>query len=186
MSSIDTARRRTDSAHLHSPCHAIVLGAAGRVGSAFARRLSRDGYIVHADVPDPVSARAAIAPVYLFDCAYEHGDPAGHVERVVAHLARWRRYAAIFIPSSMWIGTDQSYGHAKLIVEELAAFYTGLGARVVTDRIGYFPGDGVEPNADDPMLHALVTGDGLYARVMARMVEHAAASPVSEPSSVPN
>jgi len=152
---------------------AIVLGARGRVGSAFARRLHDDGFLVLTDPADPPAVARAAAPTYLFDCAYADGDPAGHVERVVRHLADWRDYAGIFVPSSAWIDTDSDYARAKRAVEALVAFYVALGAPVVTDRIGYFPGDGAQPDANEPMIDRLVDGDTLYGRVMARLYQPA-------------
>lgn len=153
---------------------AIVLGAGGRVGSAFATRLQRDGFLVLTDPADPVIIARAATPAWLFDCAYRDGDPEGHVERVAGHLRHWGDYAGIFIPSSMWIGPDHLYGRAKLVVEELAGFYAALGANIVTDRIGYFPGDGVAPDLNEPLIGSLVDGDTLYARVMARLLARVA------------
>ena len=153
-----------------SSTSAIVTGSKGRLGRAFTVRLRRDGFQVETvDDGEPRRGPAAGDKPYLFDCAYRHDEPDQHVERVTAHLAQWRRYAAIFVPSSMWIDHDHAYGRAKRQVEHLAAHYTLLGARVVTDRIGYFPGDGVEPDRNDPMYDHRVTGDALYARVMHRM-----------------
>jgi hypothetical protein len=150
---------------------AIVLGGGGRVGGAFARRLREDGFLVLTDPADPVVIARSMRPCYLFDCAYRDGDPEGHVERVGAHLRHWRDYAAIFVPSSSWIDGDHGYARAKRVVEALAAFYTTLGARIVTDRIGYFPGDGVVADPTEPLIGQLVDGDTLYRRVMARMLE---------------
>lgn len=147
---------------------AIVLGAGGRVGSAFASRLRQDGFLVLTDPADPhVVARSVRA--YLFDCAYRDGEAEGHVQRVAAHLSHWRDYAGIFLPSSGWIDQETAYGRSKRVVEELAAFYRTLGANVVTDRIGYFPGDGVAPDPTEPLIAELVDGDVLYARVMTRL-----------------
>jgi hypothetical protein len=148
---------------------AIVLGADGRLGRAFVRRLHDDGYLVLLDPADPATIARATPRCYLFDCAYRDGDPEGHVARVAAHLRHWRDYAAIFVPSSAWIDGDHAYGQAKRVVEALAGFYAVLGARVVTDRIGYFPGDGVAPDPTEPLIDLLVDGDTLYERVMARM-----------------
>lgn len=148
---------------------AIVLGARGRVGGAFARRLRRDGWAVVEDPADPATVARSASPAWLFDCAYHDGDPAGHVERVAGHLAHWRDYAAIFVPSSDWIDEDHSYARGKRAVEALAAFYRGLGATVVTDRIGYFPGDDGVADANEPMIDRLVDGETLYARVMAAL-----------------
>lgn len=156
---------------------AIVLGANGRVGAAFARRLARDGVPVVADPADPVTVARATPGAYLFDCAYRHGDPEGHVARVAAHMAHWRDYAGIFVPSSDWIGLDHAYGRAKRVVEELAAFYRLLGANIVTDRIGYFPGDGVAADPTEPLIDRLVDGDTLYARVMAALLVPAQTCP---------
>lgn len=148
---------------------AIVMGAGGRVGSAFARRLHRDGFLVLTDPADPhVVARSVRA--YLFDCAYRDGDPEGHVERVGAQLTHWRHYTGIFVPSSCWVDQDSAYGRSKRVVEELAGFYRTLGANIVTDRIGYFPGDGVMPDLNEPLIAELVDGDALYARVMRRLM----------------
>ena len=153
---------------------AIVLGAGGRVGGAFATRLRRDGFLVLPDPADPhVVARSVRA--YLFDCAYRDGDAEGHVQRVAGHLAYWRDYAGVFLPSSAWIGEDDCYGRSKRVVEEMAGFYRTLGANVVTDRIGYFPGDGVAPDPTEPMIAQLVDGDTLYARVMGRFLAGVAA-----------
>ncbi len=150
---------------------AIVTGAKGRLGSAFVRRLQRDDFHVHGvDVGDAHPAELLTRRPYLFDCAYRHGEPGPHVERVEGHLRQWQRYEAIFVPSSQWITDDHPYGRAKVAVERLAAQYNALGARVVTDRIGYFPGDGVVPDPTEPMYAHRVTGDALYARVMARML----------------
>jgi nucleoside-diphosphate-sugar epimerase len=150
---------------------AIVTGSRGRLGRAFASRLSSDGFNVHGVEVGETQDRASTPgeQLYLFDLAYQHGDPDGHVDRVVGHLENWRRYEAIFVPSSLWIGADSPYGRAKLAVEHLAARYRALGARVVTDRIGYFPGDGIAPDPNEPFYEHRVTGDALYARVMARM-----------------
>ncbi len=152
---------------------AIVLGAGGRVGSAFARRLHDDDFLVLTDPAEPATVARAAAPAYLFDCAYADGDPSGHVERVGRHLAQWRDYAGIFVPSSAWIDTDSDYARAKRAVEALVAFYAALGAPVVTDRIGYFPGDGVAPDPTEPMIAQAIDGDTLYARVMARLYQPA-------------
>ena len=114
--------------------------------------------------------RALGQRVYLFDLAYTHGEPDAHVARVSAHLADWQSYDAIFVPSSMWIVADDAYGRAKQTVERLAAFYIAQGACVVTDRIGYFPGDGIDPDPTEPLFAHYVTGDALYARVMDRML----------------
>jgi nucleoside-diphosphate-sugar epimerase len=149
---------------------AIVTGAKGRLGRAFTLRLKRDGFEVEAiDVGETHRGHAPGYQPYLFDCAYHHDEPDQHVERVTGHLREWHRYAAIFVPSSMWIDHDHAYGRAKRKVEQLAAQYTLQGARIVTDRIGYFPGDGVEPDPSEPMYAHRVTGDALYARVMQRM-----------------
>ena len=148
---------------------AIVTGAKGRLGQAFAWRLSRDGYQVRTvDQGDTHPAACGGRPL-LFDFAYQHDEPDRHVERVTRHFNNWRRYAAIFVPSSMWIGHDQPYGRAKLAIEQLAVHYTALGARIVTDRIGYFPGDDVVPDRTEPLYAHHVTGEALYARVMQRM-----------------
>lgn len=150
---------------------AIVHGHEGRVGSAFASRLAADGFEL---VTGPAIARLEWPTIdvraYLFDCAYQHEDPAGHVERAAQHLAEWRRLAGIFIPSSMHIGPGTPYGRAKLVIEQLVGFYRGEGANVVTDRIGYFPGDGVAGDPANPYYHELVTGDELYARVMRKLI----------------
>ena len=150
---------------------AIVLGAGGRVGGAFAARLRRDGFLVFTDPADPHIVAHSVR-AYLFDCAYRDGDPEGHVERVARHLTHWRDFAGVFVPSSSWIGEDNAYGRSKRVVEELAGFYRTLGANVVTDRIGYFPGDGVAPDPSEPMFAHLVDGDTLYARVMGKMLAH--------------
>lgn len=150
---------------------AIVMGSRGRLGAAFVARLLGDGFAVQGvDLGDPRHRDPAPGErPYFFDCAYQHGDPVRHVERVTGHFENWRRYEAIFVPSSLWIGPDSAYGRAKLAIERLALHYTAQGARVVTDRIGYFPGDGVDPDPTEPMYAHRVTGDVLYARVMARM-----------------
>jgi nucleoside-diphosphate-sugar epimerase len=154
---------------------AIVTGAKGRLGSAFVRRLQRDEFHVDGvDIDDAHPAELLTRRPYLFDCAYRHGEPDRHVERVEGHLRQWQRYAAIFVPSSLWITEDNGYGRAKMAVERLAAQYNALGARVVTDRIGYFPGDGVVPDPTEPMFAHRVTGEVLYARVIARMLAPAA------------
>lgn len=145
----------------------MVLGAGGRVGAAFARRLARDGWRVLADPAEPDEAGPG---ALLFDCAYADGEPDAHVARVRGRLARWRRYAAVFVPSSLWAGQDTPYGRAKREVERLAADCVARGGRVVVDSIGYFPGDGAGPDPAEPMGAALVTGEALYARVMARML----------------
>lgn len=154
--------------------HAIVEGAQGRVGRAFADRLERDGWKVWrldregADVSDIFVP--AGEDLYLFDCAYQHGDPWGHVERVVQILRDREHYAGIFIPSSWHLGDGSPYGTAKLAIEQLAKLYRMTGARIVVDRIGYFPGEDVEPCPRDPFIDKLVTADDLYARVMAAML----------------
>lgn len=150
---------------------AIVTGSRGRLGRAFVSRLLGEGFEVQGvDLGDaPERKPTPGARPYLFDCAYQHGDPERHVERVSGLLENWRRYEAIFVPSSLWIGPDHPYGRAKMAVEHLAAHYSALGARVVTDRIGYFPGDGIEPDPNEPFFEHRVTGDALYARVMERM-----------------
>lgn len=168
MGSALTVERR-DGVACGAGC-AIVLGAGGRVGAAFARRLRYDGFLVVADPADPVTVARTAAPAWLFDCAYTHGDAEGHVARVTAHMAHWRDYAGIFVPSSEWIGGDDPYGRSKRVVEALAGFYRSLGGTVVTDRIGYFPGDGVAPDSAEPMIARLVDGDALYARVMAGLM----------------
>ena len=150
---------------------AIVTGSRGRLGRAFVSRLLHQGFEVQGvdlgDAPhrDPAPGERP----YLFDLAYTHGEPTHHVERVTAHLENWRSYEAIFVPSSLWIGSDHPYGRAKLAIRHLAAQYRAQGARVVTDPIGYFPGDGVEPDPTEPHYAHRVTGDALYARVMAMM-----------------
>lgn len=154
---------------------AVVLGAEGRVGGAFARRLHREGYLVLKDPVDPVVIARAAPRVFLFDCAYRDGDPEGHVQRVAEHLGHWREFAGIFVPSSAWIMQDHAYGRAKRVVEELAAFYRVLGANVVTDRIGYFPGDGIAADPAEPMIDQLIDGDTLYMRVMGRLLAGVAA-----------
>lgn len=169
-SCVDAAQPSRLASHL--PSCAIVLGAGGRVGGAFTRRLRRDGWAVIEDPADPVTAARSAASgsgAWLFDCAYRDGDPAAHVERVGAHLAHWRDYAGIFVPSSDWIDQDEPYGFAKRAVEALAAFYRSLGANVITDRIGYFPGDGKQADPLEPMIDRLVDGETLYARVMAAL-----------------
>ncbi len=55
-------------------------------------------------------------------------------------------------------------------MEELVAAYRAIGANVVTDRIGYFPGDGVAADPNEPLIAQLVDGDALYARVMMRLL----------------
>jgi nucleoside-diphosphate-sugar epimerase len=150
---------------------AIVTGSRGRLGRAFVSRLLRDGFAVQGvevgDAPhrDPAPGERP----YLFDFAYVHGEPARHVERVSEHFENWRRYEAIFVPSSLWIGPDHPYGQAKLAIQHLAARYSAQGARLVTDTIGYFPGDGIAPDPTEPFYEHRVTGDALYARVMERM-----------------
>lgn len=161
--------RRGDTAE--SPGSAIVLGASGRVGSAFATRLRRDGFLVLTDPADPAMIARTASPTYLFDCAYGDGEAESHVERVTGHLRHWRHYVGIFLPSSAWIDGDHSYGRSKRVIEALAGFYNGIGAHVVTDRIGYFPGDGVTADPTEPMIDLLVDGEALYRRVMARMLE---------------
>jgi len=150
---------------------AIVTGSRGRLGRAFASRLLGDGFAVHGIEIGETHDHASTPHkgLYLFDCAYQHGDPDGHVERVSGHLENWRRYEAIFVPSSLWISPDSHYGRAKMTVERLASRYNAIGARVITDRVGYFPGDGVEPDPNEPLYEHRITGDALYARVMARM-----------------
>lgn len=149
---------------------AIVTGAKGRLGRAFVTRLRREGFDVEAlDMGDPQRGHAPGYTPYLFDCAYHHDEPEQHVARVTWHLQRWQHYTAIFVPSSMWIDHDHAYGRAKRQVEQLARHYGLQGARVVTDRIGYFPGDGIDPDPNEPMYAHHVTGDALYTRVMARM-----------------
>lgn len=150
---------------------AIVHGHKGRVGSAFASRLAADGFdVVTGDAIAALELPMLDVRTFLFDCAYQHEDPVGHVERAAKHLADWRRLAGIFIPSSLHIGTDTAYGRAKLVIEQLVAFYRSEGANVVTDRIGYFPGDGVTGDVTNPYYHKLVTGNVLYARVMAKLL----------------
>jgi nucleoside-diphosphate-sugar epimerase len=150
---------------------AIVTGSRGRLGRAFARRLVQGGFEIHeVDVGDAHHRDSSLGErLYLFDFAYEHDEPLRHVERVAAHLENWRRYEAIFVPSSMWISPDHPYGRAKMAIEHLAALYSAEGARVFTDRIGYFPGDGIEPDPNEPFYKHRVTGDALYARVMDMM-----------------
>lgn len=157
---------RLDASGSTGAGHAIVLGAEGRVGGAFARRLAMHGYMVSRDPRRPDMLARAMPGTLLLDCAYRHGEAEEHVWRVAAHLVSWRDYAGIFVPSSCWIDADSAYGRAKRRIEELAAVYRALGANVVTDRIGYFPGDGVEPDPSEPMIAQLVDGDALYARVM--------------------
>ncbi|MEN2785823.1 hypothetical protein ACFOKI_10545 [Sphingomonas qilianensis] len=150
--------------------YAIVMGAKGRLGRAFVQRLRRDGFEVEAvDIGEPRRGHAPGYKPYLFDCAYSHDEPDAHVARVTGHLQEWQRYAAIFVPSSMWIDHDHAYGRAKRQVEQLAAQYRLQGAHIVTDRIGYFPGDGIAADPANPMYEHRVTGDALYARVMQRM-----------------
>ncbi|MFA6112942.1 MAG: hypothetical protein WC729_03100 [Sphingomonas sp.] len=166
---------------------AIVTGCRGRLGRAFVSRLLREGFEVHGmDIGETQDRTSAPGErLYFFDLAYEHGDPDGHVERVSGHLENWRCYEAIFVPSSLWIGADSPYGRAKLAIEQLAARYCALGARVVTDRIGYFPGDGIEPDPNEPFYQHRVTGDALYARIMERMrppIETQRASAIASPS----
>ena len=88
---------------------AIVTGAGGRLGRAFARRLEQDEFVVERlDIGDPPPRMADDGErLYLFDFAYSHEEPLHHVERVAGHLRDWRRYVAIFVPSSLWIGPDQ-------------------------------------------------------------------------------
>jgi nucleoside-diphosphate-sugar epimerase len=170
---------------------AIVTGCRGRLGRAFASRLLQEGFEVHGvDIGETQDRTSAPGErLYFFDLAYEHGDPDGHVERVSGHLENWRRYEAIFVPSSLWIGADSPYGRAKMAIEQLAARYRALGARVVTDRIGYFPGDGIEPDPNEPFYEHRVTGDALYTRVMGRMrppTETQRAFPVELPHQRPS
>lgn len=158
-----------------APGSAIVLGANGRVGRAFATRLRRDGFLVLTDPVDPAMIARTASPTYLFDCAYGDGESESHVERVTGHLRHWRHYVGIFLPSSAWIDGDHSYGRSKRVIEALAGFYNGLGAHVVTDRIGYFPGDGAAADPTEPMIDLLVDGETLYRRVMAQLLERVAA-----------
>lgn len=157
------------------PPAAIVLGAHGRVGGAIVRRLRAAGRLVLEDPDDVVLADVLMGRPMLFDCAYRHGDPAGHVQRVAGHLARFRDYSAIFVPSSLWAGTDSDYGLAKRAVLALADFYRAIGAPVVTDPIGYFPGDDVSPDPAEPHFGQAIDGDALFARIMTAM--DAAAQP---------
>lgn len=159
-----------------------MLGAEGRVGSAFARRLAIDGYIISGDPRRPEALARENPGTLLFDFAYRDGEAEEHVWRVKAHLASWCDYAGIFVPSSAWIDADNAYGRAKRQVEELAATYRAIGANVVTDRIGYFPGDGVPADANEPLIAQLVDGDTLYARVMTRLL---AGIERGEPAAVP-
>ena len=151
---------------------AIVTGARGRLGRAFVARLLEAGFTVEGlDIGDVRRHRRALGQrVYLFDLAYTHGEPDAHIARVAAHLADWASWDGIFVPSSMWIVSDDAYGRAKQAVEDLAAFYAGQGAHVVTDRIGYFPGDGVMPDPTEPLYTHYVTGDALNARGMNRLL----------------
>lgn len=153
--------------------YAIVHGAGGRVGKAFAQRLERDGYETIGIVGEPIGPLEIDIPdceaIYAFECAFTPGREEHHLVSAAKLMTNWREFDGIFVPSSMWIGTDDAYGRAKLVIEQMAKFYNGLGAKIVTDRIGYFPGDGVEPNRADPFIDHLVTGDDLYARVMKAM-----------------
>lgn len=160
--------------------HAIVLGAEGRVGGAFARRLAIHGYKVSRDPRRPDMLARAMRGTLLFDCAYRDGEAEEHVWRVAAHLAAWRDYAGIFVPSSGWIEADNPYGRAKRRIEELAVAFRALGANVVTDRIGYFPGDGIVADPNEPMIAQLVDGDALYARVMAALTAGLAADVLAD------
>lgn len=150
----------------------IVTGSQGRIGSAFTLRLRRAGYEVHAfDHGGRVELETkANEPVMVFHCAYSAHHIEDHVNYAMTLMSGWDEFKAIFVPSSMHIGTDTHYGRAKMMIENAARFYNGLGARIVTDRIGYFPGDGVEPDPKDPFLSHLVDGDELYARIMEQML----------------
>lgn len=151
---------------------AIVIGAKGRIGRALTLRLTADGYCT---IPiDRADANTSVdlpnLPIYLFECSYDPGNIAAHLESALMAMKNWRKHAGIFVPSSYWIGTDTPYGRSKLVIEQAAKFYNGLGAKIVTDRIGYFPGDGVEPDPRDPFIDKLVSGDELYARIMEKML----------------
>lgn len=157
--------------------HAVVGGAKGRIGSAFVPRLLRDGFVVHAIDPAPLKAGkihfGVDDEVYIFDFAYTDGQPQQHVERVVHAFAQWKFWDGIVVPSSMWatVHAAGSYGRAKYAIEQLAVFYRSLGANIVTDQIGYFPGEGVAPNLDDWFVTSLVSADDLYARIMKALLK---------------
>ncbi len=167
----------------------VITGSSGRVGSAIARRLKRDGYNVtgidivageHTNIVAEATPRllASVPCNLLFHFAsggalapgsFTQEAACAEFEAAVAILeALCGRAGALLLAASPWIEHRPAapYARLKRSVEALADLYDGYrGTRVRSDRIGYFPGDGNEP---DPAHSArLVGGDELYVRLIA-------------------
>ncbi len=167
----------------------VITGSSGRVGSAIASRLKADGHTAigidivageHTNVVARATARllASIPCDLLFHFAtggalepatFKQEAACGEFKDAVGILeAVCGRTGAVLLPASPWIQhtPDAAYARLKRSLEALADLYDGYrGTRVRSDRIGYFPGDGVAP---DPAHSArLIGGDELYRRLMA-------------------
>ena len=156
----------------------VVYGSKGRVGSAICKRLIRDGYdVMEVDVDTEeevqIPLRETGEKVIIFHCAWVPGEEKEHVAMTTELLYNWYdQVEAIFVPSSWHIGTDTDYARAKMVVENLLRFFAQLpnAARIITDRIGYFPGDDAELDTGDPFIDKFVGGEDLYQRIMRPML----------------
>ncbi len=158
----------------------FIFGSAGRIGSMLVEKLGQypEFYTVtpvesgvDADIPAIPMVRTENR-VFLFDCAWEDAHEADNLAIVHDLLHNWHNCVeAIFIPSSMHVGGDHQYGRMKLIVEQLANFYgrEPEAARIVVDRIGYFPGTHGVLDLGDPFIDKLVSPQELFERIMSRM-----------------
>lgn len=166
----------------------VITGSSSRVGSAIAQRLKGDAHAVigidivageHTNVVAPATARllASLPCDLLFHFAsggalapgsFTQEAACAEFEGAVAILeAVCGRTGTILLAASPWIEHSPAapYARLKRSMEALADLYDGhRGTRVRSDRIGYFPEDGIEP--DPAHSSRLVGGDELYQRLM--------------------
>lgn len=166
---------------------AVVTGSSGRIGSALAARLRRDGFQVvgvdrrpgpQTDLLGDLDALAPGLPLEGALVLHFAADPDPDIDAIraaadVLSAARLLGVAAgrarrIVLASSRWIemDPDRPYARGKAAVERLAGAFDGVGGlRTGVDRIGSFVPDGEE--AEPRWREMAVSADLLYARLLA-------------------